>query len=135
MPKISVRPCQFVVIFAPGNDAWKTLPAAFPEHSVVRATSPLDHQSTWMEIFPATVSKSQAAARLCQSLGIDPSRTLAVGNDYNDADLLHWAGRAVVVGNAPQELRDRHPAVGHHDDHGFAEAMRQYFQLGGAPAS
>lgn len=121
--------CQFVVIFGPGDDGWRPLTDALPGLSVVRATSPLDHQSTWMEIFPAAVSKSQAADRLCQALGVDSRRTLAVGNDYNDADLLHWAGRAVVVGNAPQELRDRHPAVGHHDDNGFAQAMTHYFQL------
>lgn len=30
---------------------------------------------------------------------------LCVGNDYNDLDMLRWAGTARVVANAPEDLR------------------------------
>lgn len=121
--------CQFVIIFPPGDTRWEALLTRFAPLTVIRATSPLDHESTWIEIFPPTVSKSQAAARLCKRLNIDERRTLAIGNDYNDADLLQWAGFAAVVDNAPQDLKERHSAVAHHNDHGFTEAVHQHFQF------
>jgi HAD superfamily hydrolase (TIGR01484 family) len=72
--------------------------------SVVHATSPLDHRSVWIEVFHHRVSKSRAAAWLAAQLNIPRSRVTAVGNDYNDQDLLEWAGQAFWVANAPQEL-------------------------------
>jgi len=120
--------CQFVIIFPPGDTRWQTLPADFPNLTVIRATSPLDHQSTWIELFPPTVSKSQAADRLCRQLHIDPVHALAIGNDYNDMDLLQWAGHSVVVENAPESMKTEHATVAHHDDHGFAEAISHHFK-------
>ncbi len=75
-----------------------------PTCNIVRTTSPLDHNSTWIEIFPRGVSKSSASAWLAEQLDIPVSRVLAVGNDYNDLDLLSWAGQARVVRNAPPDL-------------------------------
>ena len=89
--------------------------------SVVRTTSPLDYRSRWIEIFPAEVSKSRAAERIRRSLGVDPGRVSAVGNDYNDADLLAWAANAYVVDNAPPDLKARHTVVASNDDDGFAD--------------
>jgi hydroxymethylpyrimidine pyrophosphatase-like HAD family hydrolase len=73
-------------------------------YSVVHATSPLDHRSLWIEVFHPQVSKSRAAAWLAAHLNIPRSRVTAVGNDYNDQDLLEWAGQAFWVANAPPEF-------------------------------
>ena len=89
--------------------------------SVVRTTSPLDHRSRWIEIFPAEVSKSRAAERIRRSLGVGRDRVSAVGNDYNDADLLAWAANAYVVDNAPRDLKALHTVVPSNDDDGFAD--------------
>jgi hydroxymethylpyrimidine pyrophosphatase-like HAD family hydrolase len=75
------------------------------DYSVVHATSPLDHQSAWVEVFHPEASKSIAAAWLADHLNIPRSRVVAVGNDYNDQDLLAWAGQAFRVANAPPALR------------------------------
>jgi HAD superfamily hydrolase (TIGR01484 family) len=75
------------------------------EYSVVHATSPLDHRSAWIEVFHPQASKSIAAAWLAEHLNIPQSRVVAVGNDYNDQDLLAWAGQAFQVANAPPALR------------------------------
>ncbi|MET0987744.1 MAG: HAD family hydrolase [Steroidobacteraceae bacterium] len=73
--------------------------------SVIRATSPLDGRSMWIEVFAPAVSKSQAAAWIAHARGIEPENTWAIGNDYNDWDLLRWAGRAAVVQDAPATMR------------------------------
>lgn len=78
--------------------------ADLPDFSVIHATSPLDHVSFWIEVFHREVSKSQAADWLAKRLGISRQQTVAVGNDYNDQDLLSWSGRAYVVANGAGDL-------------------------------
>lgn len=93
-------------------------------YSVVRTTSPLDNVSTWIEIFRQGVHKGSACDWLLATLNLDPQRTLAVGNDYNDEEMLQWAAEKFMVKNAPEELKRRYPTVNHHDQDGFAEAVR-----------
>ncbi len=116
---------QFVVIEPPGTDSHRDLIAReFEEVHVVRTTSPLDHASTWIELFPVGVSKAHAADWIRARHSIAPARTVAVGNDYNDLDLLDWAAQARVVSNAPPSMRERYPVVRANDDDGFTEAVR-----------
>ena len=115
---------QFVVIEPPEADSrLELLVREFEEVHVVRTTSPLDHSSTWIELFPAGVSKAHAGDWLRARHGIDPARTVAVGNDYNDLDMLDWAEHAHVVSNAPPLMRERFAVVRANDDDGFTEAV------------
>ena len=90
--------------------------------TVIRTTSPLDGRSTWIEIFPASVSKSRTTGWLADRLGIPPARTASVGNDYNDLDLLDWSATCFVTANAPPDLRQRYPVVATNDDCGMSQA-------------
>ena len=58
-----------------------------------------------LDLLPPGVSKGWALARLAGRLGIDRKATMAIGDNWNDVDMLEWAGQAVVMGNAAQELR------------------------------
>jgi hydroxymethylpyrimidine pyrophosphatase-like HAD family hydrolase len=107
----------------PGPGRYAELALALPKFQVIRTTSPLDGVSTWIEIFPRGVNKAAAATWLWRSTQGVLGR-LAVGNDYNDLDLLDWADLACVVGNAPPELRARYLSVATNDDAGFSEAVR-----------
>ena len=104
--------------------------------SVIRTTSPLDGRSTWIELFPAGVSKSLTADWLAAELGIPRTHTLSVGNDFNDLDLLEWAQTRFVVANAAAELRERFPAVASNDGGGVAEAIERWIAVAepGRPA-
>jgi hydroxymethylpyrimidine pyrophosphatase-like HAD family hydrolase len=97
--------------------------------SVIRTTSPLDGRSTWIELFPAGVSKSLTADWLAAELGIPRTHTLSVGNDFNDLDLLEWAQTRFVVANAAAELRERFPAVASNDGGGVAEAIERWITV------
>jgi len=103
---------------------YESLKQRLPDLTVIRATSPLDHATTWVEIFPAEVSKSQAARWLAEDHGLSPRDVLCVGNDFNDLDMLGWAGTSYVVANAPDELRERFPEVASNNDGGVAEAIK-----------
>ena len=96
--------------------------------NVIRATSPLDGQSTWVEIFPSTVSKSLTAAWLAARLEIAQKNTMSIGNDYNDLDLLEWAQQSFVVANAPEELKARFAAVASNNGCGVAEAIDRWLR-------
>ncbi|MDE3001446.1 MAG: HAD family hydrolase [Gemmatimonadota bacterium] len=123
------RASQFVVVCPTVADPWRThdaLSNALKDLSVIRTTSPSDHRSTWFEIFPKHVSKARSAARLCERLGVDARRSAAVGNDYNDSDMLQWCGFPFVVRNAPEPLRARFPVVSDHNADGFSEAVQRW---------
>jgi Cof subfamily protein (haloacid dehalogenase superfamily) len=57
-----------------------------------------------VEISAAGVTKAYALERLCQRLGIDAAEVVAVGDMPNDLAMLQWAGTAVAVANATQEV-------------------------------
>ena len=96
---------------------------------MVRTTSPLDGESVWIEIFPNHVSKGTTAAWLAERLGIEPYDTAAVGNDYNDLDLLGWAHRSYVVENAPEDLSPGSMAVASNDESGVAMAVEHWLGM------
>lgn len=116
--------CQFVAILLPGETAlFERLRAALSGFAVVRSTSPLDGRSLWAEVRPPGVGKAEAVAWLAERHGLDAERTAAVGNDYNDSDLLGWSANAFVVGNAAADLRERFRVVSPNDAGGFSDAV------------
>jgi hypothetical protein len=58
-----------------------------------------------VDLLPPGVSKGWALERLAQRLGIDRKETMAIGDNWNDVNMLEWAGQAVLMGNAAQDLR------------------------------
>lgn len=93
-------------------------------YNVLRTTSPLDGESLWVEVFPRGISKSNGVAWIAAENGLTENDCAAVGNDYNDHDLLEWAGSAFVVENSPAHLRTRFREVPSGADGGVAEAAR-----------
>lgn len=114
---------QFLIIL-PGNPSYfNELKELCLGVKVVRATSPIDHHSIWMEVFHPKVSKAEGIRFLCEMLGIRQSETIAVGNDFNDLDLLAFTAKSYVVENAPQELRTLYPNVRSNNDSGFSDLL------------
>lgn len=104
------------------NALIKTIEQQLSHYSVIHATSPLDHQSPWIEVFHKNVSKAQATAWLADYLNISRKNTIAVGNDYNDLDLLSWCGNGYVVNNAPDGIKRGFTVVASHNDSGVSQA-------------
>ncbi len=98
----------------------------WPQYQIIRATSPLDMVSGWLEVFPRHISKSQTSDWLVNLHQLQREQVLAVGNDYNDVDLLAWAGSACVVANAPSDLRQHYREVASHCQDGFSEAVEHW---------
>lgn len=77
------------------------------DFKVVRTTSPIDQSSVWVEVFPKGVSKGHGLEALCESLDVSLAEVAAIGNDFNDLDMLAIAGYAYVVDSAPPEMKAR----------------------------
>lgn len=100
---------QVIVISPPESSADRhaVLMNSLRDFTVLRTTSPLDGESVWYEIYPGTVSKGLACEWLKRMLCSNKPASIAVGNDYNDWDMLAWAQAGYVVTEAPAELKQR----------------------------
>jgi Cof subfamily protein (haloacid dehalogenase superfamily) len=78
--------------------AWRTVSESVRTEYPARDLSILD-------LLPQGVSKGWALERLAERLGIDRKETMAIGDNWNDVDMLEWAGQGVLMGNAAQQLR------------------------------
>ena len=58
-----------------------------------------------LDLLPAGVSKGRALERLAARLGVDRKETMAIGDNWNDVEMLEWAEQGVIMGNAAAELR------------------------------
>ena len=65
-----------------------------------------------VDLMPYGCSKGSALARLAADRGIDAAEIVAIGDNMNDAEMLAYAGRAVVMENSPAELLDMAAANG-----------------------
>ena len=58
-----------------------------------------------LDILPHGVSKASALANLASRLGVERKEVMAIGDNWNDVEMLKWAGQGVLMGNAARELR------------------------------
>jgi Cof subfamily protein (haloacid dehalogenase superfamily) len=58
-----------------------------------------------LDLLPPGVSKGWALERLAQRLGVDRKETMAIGDNWNDVEMLEWAAQGVMMANAAAELR------------------------------
>ena len=116
---------KFLCICAPGTilTVEEEVKKAFPEVAVVKSSDIL------LEIMAKGISKAEAVKRFCGHLGIPPEKTVAFGDNFNDAEMLVVVGRGYVMGNAPAEILERfayHTADNDHD--GIADVLEELFQ-------
>ena len=82
--------------------------------------------SPWYyELLPKGASKGEGLLRLAQLLGIDRSKTVGVGDNENDLELIKNAGVGVAVGNAVDEVKAAADYVTvSHSEHAIAAVIR-----------
>jgi Cof subfamily protein (haloacid dehalogenase superfamily) len=60
-----------------------------------------------VDVLNAGCSKGHALERWANYRGISREQVMAIGDNYNDIEMLAFAGQPFIMGNASQELRDR----------------------------
>lgn len=81
------------------------LRAAELDCRLIYSTSPFTPGYSWLEILPREATKGNALKFLAGCLGIDRGNVLAVGDNYNDIEMIDWAGIGVAVGSAEPGVR------------------------------
>lgn len=121
--KISRYSCQLIGIIDEDEDLFKEIIEKSKGLKVIRSTSPLDKKSMWIEIYPGGVSKGTSVHFMLEYLNIKKEMTAAVGNDFNDTEMLEEAGISFVVANSPEKLRSQFKNVSSCKKNGFSEAV------------
>ena len=103
--------------------------AAFPGCEIVlHRTAYPERDLAILDILPAGCSKASALADLAALRGCTMGDVLAIGDNWNDLPMLQAAGQSVLMGNAPEELRQMAAAAGWtvgptNDEDGVANAI------------
>lgn len=61
----------------------------------------------WAEAFHAASDKGAGLRTLAAHCGIAQSRTVAIGDNFNDLDMFAWAGVSVAMAGSPSEVAER----------------------------
>lgn len=82
---------------------------------------------TYLEIGHGEASKTAAIRLLAEKLHIAREEILAIGDNYNDIDMLEYAGLGIAMGNAPPKVKERADTVtATNDADGVACAIEKY---------
>lgn len=73
----------------------------------VALTEYLPRDFSLVDIIQAGCSKGAALREWSARRGFSPAEVMAVGDNLNDLQMLEFAGHAVIMGNALDDLRDR----------------------------
>lgn len=67
--------------------------------------------TAWLDMAAPGISKASALEEIRRGLEVDQARTVAVGDGFNDTEMLTWAGIGIAMGQAPQGVKDVADAV------------------------
>jgi Cof subfamily protein (haloacid dehalogenase superfamily) len=99
--------------------------ATLPVHAV-------QSEPVYVEFLPPGASKGTALEAMLERLEIPAAETVAVGDNWNDLEMIEAAGLGVAMGHAPEGVRARADHVcGTADQEGVREVFER-FVLGGA---
>jgi Cof subfamily protein (haloacid dehalogenase superfamily) len=83
---------------------------------------------TLIDILPPDSSKGVAVEKLALIEGLNSDEVMAIGDNFNDIEMLEFAGTAIVMGNADPRLLERKEfyTTVSNDENGVAEAIKQF---------
>ncbi len=101
--------------------------ATLASHAQVNILTNQSYSGHILEIISPSASKWQALQHLSAEENIDPDRIIAVGDDWNDFDMIRHAGLGIAMGSAPNELKAIADYVtGSNAEDGLAQAIEQF---------
>ncbi len=120
-----VRSTQFLIITDDKNFDLNRFENIRDFANVFKISSPIDHKTTWIEILPKRVSKSSGARKLIKICKMKPAITFAIGNDFNDEDLVEWADEGYFVDTAEISLKEKYPTLQNRNNNGVADFLER----------
>ncbi|MEW9698551.1 Cof-type HAD-IIB family hydrolase [Paenibacillus sp. SI8] len=81
----------------------------------------------FIDVMSDKANKGNALRDLAATLEIDASEVMAIGNYYNDLEMMAFAGLGIAVANSPEGVRDAADVVtASNNDDGVHEAILKY---------
>lgn len=82
----------------------------------------------YLEITHPTASKAQAIKWVAEQWNVPQKDVIAIGDNYNDAEMLQWAGMGIAMGNAPTEVKQVADYVTQtNNEEGLRLALEKFF--------
>lgn len=83
-----------------------------------------------IELVNGLWGKAGGLQKLAQHLGLSAQNIMAIGDSNNDLDMLKWAGTSVVMGNAPNHVKELADYVtAENDQDGVAKALEEILDI------
>lgn len=80
-----------------------------------------------VDVCGAGTTKGATLAEVAAGFGVARHEVMAIGDNFNDRDMIAWAGTGVVMGNAAEDLRaGGWHVTGTNDEAGLAAAVRRF---------
>lgn len=118
------------VMFNGGVEEMRTLMRVLEPPDPRCAMSVTEYESrdfTLLDLTAREATKGRALAWRAGQLGLSRDEVMAVGDNFNDIEMLEYAGSPVVMGNAVGPLKARGwPVTGAQDVAGLAQAIRKF---------
>jgi Cof subfamily protein (haloacid dehalogenase superfamily) len=96
------------------------------EYSVLM-TEYIHRDFTLVDVTSPEATKGHALAWRAEQMGLTRDEVMAVGDNFNDLEMLEFAGTAVVMGNSVDDLKRRGWHVtGHQNEGGVAQAIERF---------
>ncbi|MBS4194145.1 Cof-type HAD-IIB family hydrolase [Lederbergia citri] len=81
----------------------------------------------WKEYMLKQATKTSAIKEIANKLSIDSSEIIAIGDQFNDLDMIEYAGMGIAMGNAPKDVKDKANDVTlSNDENGVYHALNKY---------
>ena len=125
----------FVALFILGSIAWGgwVLKGRLFQENRYFILRNIEITSSWfnnIEIMHKGVNKGEALKELVKYLGIDRKEVIAFGDNYNDLDMLKFAGVGVVMGNADEAVKEQGDYVtSTNTEDGVAKAIYKFLGI------
>jgi hydroxymethylpyrimidine pyrophosphatase-like HAD family hydrolase len=93
----------------------------------IQMTEYVSRDFSLVDVTSPDATKGRALAWRAREIGVTRDEVMAVGDNFNDVEMLEFAGHPVVMGNAVGELKSRGWRVtGHQDEAGVAQAIERF---------
>lgn len=121
---IQAMMCGPIALMKQAEALLKTAP--FTNHITVLKTQYEARDLCIVDILNAACSKGHALRRWAEHRGIPRDHIVAIGDNYNDLEMLEFAGRPFLMGNACDDLKQTGwPVTLGNDQSGVAAALEQ----------
>jgi len=83
------------------------------------STSPFAKGYSWLEILNPQADKGYALEILAGKLGVERAEVLVAGDNYNDIEMIEWAGYGAAVSKAVPRLKESADIILHGEHNGL----------------